>query len=266
MNPLAALRLCLVCVACVLPLAAHAQNAFTTQSVNMRAGPDSAFPLVAWIPAGTPVQVFGCLEGWRWCDVQWGFNRGFVWSQALQTSFGPQPSVIFYGGPGVGLPLITFSIGSYWNSFYRNQPWWGSRNYWFNRPPPPPPPVWRPPPPGWRPPPVVHPSPRPPAVRPPPPRPPSVNPPPRPPSVNPPPRPPSVNPPPRPIQPSPPPSINRPPRPTDTGQPSRPGTGGSSGGGPGGGGSGAGAPGGRPPGGGGRSGSSSNNQPARPGT
>ncbi|HNW10046.1 MAG TPA: SH3 domain-containing protein, partial [Candidatus Rifleibacterium sp.] len=97
MNMLAAARRLALALAFALPVAAAAQNAFTTQSVNMRAGPDRSFPLVAWIPAGTPVQVFGCLDGWRWCDVQWGFNRGFVWSQFLQTSFGPQPSIIFYG-------------------------------------------------------------------------------------------------------------------------------------------------------------------------
>lgn len=190
-----------------LPIAASAQNAFTTQAVNMRAGPDRSVPLVAWIPAGAAVQVIGCLDGWRWCDTAWGPNRGWVWSRALQTTFGGQPWVISYGGPTLGIPLVTFSIGTYWDSFYRNRPWWDQRNYWFHRPPPPPPPAWRPPPPGWRPP--------PPAVRPPPP--PAVRPPPRPtpppPSVRPPPRP--MPPPPsvRPPQPNPPPSVRPPPRP-----------------------------------------------------
>ena len=94
----------------------------------MRAGPDRSFPLVAWLPAGASVQVFGCIEGWRWCDVQWGFNRGFVWSPFLQMQFQNRPTVIFQGGPMLGVPLITFSIGNYWDSFYRNRPWWNNRN------------------------------------------------------------------------------------------------------------------------------------------
>jgi len=248
MRILALVRSVLLAFALALPLAASAQNAFTAQAVNMRAGPDRSFPLVAWIPAGAAVQVFGCVEGWRWCDTAWGPHRGWVWSQALQTTFQSQPSIIFYGGPTLGIPLVTFSIGTYWNSFYRNRPWWDNRNYWFNRPPPPRPPAWRPPPPGWHPPPAVRPPP--PGVRPPPP--PSVRPPPRP---NPP--PPSVRPPPRPMPPPPttspgpgprPPAaqpITRPPRP-EPGSPGAgrpPPSGGPSVGGPGG-------PGGRPPGGG----------------
>ncbi len=205
-------------VALVLPVSAAAQNAFTTQAVNMRAGPDRSFPLVAWIPAGASVQVFGCVEGWRWCDTQWGRNRGWVWSQALQTIFGSQPGVIFHGGPTLGIPLVTFSIGSYWGSFYRGRPWWDNRNYWMSRPPPPRPPAWRPPPPGWH---------HPPGVRPPPQRPPSSRPPPRP-------TPPVANPPPRPIQPPatgpgpgprpPGNQVTRPPRPAEPGRPGAGGT------------------------------------------
>lgn len=246
----------------ILPLAAAAQNAITTQAVNMRAGPDASFPLVAWIPGGAPVHVYGCVAGWRWCDTQWGMQRGWVWSQTLQTTFG-QPQVVFMGGPALGIPLVTFSINSYWNSWYRNRPWWDNRNYWFNRPPPPPPPVWRPPPPGWRPPP------------------PSVHPP-HGGGGRPPPRPPVSNPPPRPIQPPttgpggggrPPGDISRPSRPPSGAQP--PGGGGgnpgagrppSGGGGPGAGG----APGGRPPGGAGGGGARpvqpASGAPTRPGT
>jgi len=114
-------------VALALPLTVAAQNAFTTQAVNMRAGPDRSFPLVAWIPAGASVQVWGCVEGWRWCDTQWGFHRGWVWSQNLQTTFGAQPGVIFFGGPSTGVPIVSFTIGNYWNSYYRGRPWWVGR-------------------------------------------------------------------------------------------------------------------------------------------
>lgn len=225
MSALTPLRRLLLALAFALPLAASAQNAFTTQAVNMRAGPDRSFPLVAWIPAGAAVQVFGCLDGWRWCDTAWGPHRGWVWSQTLQTTFQNQPWIIFHGGPTLGIPLVTFSIGAYWDSFYRNRPWWDHRDYWFHRPPPPPPPAWRPPPPGWHPPPAVRPPP--PAVRPPPP--PGVRPPPRPtppPSVTPPPRP--MPPPPgtRPPQPpNPPPSVTPPPRPMPQPPASSPGSG-----------------------------------------
>lgn len=165
--------------------AASAQVAFTTQAANMRAGPDRAYPLVAWIAPNTPLQVFGCVNGWQWCDVQWGPNRGWIYAGFLSYTWNNQPTVILQGGPALGLPLVTWSIGPYWDSYYRNRPWWGNRTYWYNRPPPSYP-AWRPPPP------------RPPHYAPPPHRPPNYVPPPN--------RPPQI----QPIQP-------RPPRPVDPG-------------------------------------------------
>ena len=134
-------------------MSAWAQFAFTTQAVNIRAGPDHTFPMVAWLPAGATVNVLGRIDGWRWCDVAAGFNRGWVFGQFLAISYQSQPIVIMNSGGWLGVPLITFSIGSYWDLHYRNRPWWNQRSYWVNRPPP----AWRPPPsrpPGWRPPPV----------------------------------------------------------------------------------------------------------------
>ncbi len=160
-------------------------QAFTTSAVNLRAGPDRGFPLVSWLPGGTPVTVFGCLNGWHWCDVAWGFNRGWVSGRFLALPFGGQQVLIMNSGPRIGVPIVTFSVGPYWGAHYRGRPW-------YHQPPPP----------GWGPPP-----PRPP---PPPPRPPPTA---RPPPAAPPPAPsPSAAPPPaRPPQGTPPPPSTRPP-------------------------------------------------------
>lgn len=168
------------------PAQVSAQTAFTTQAVNMRAGPDRGFPLVAWLPAGTAVNVVGCIDGWRWCDVVTQWERGWVYARFLSLPFQNQRVTILNNGAWLGLPLITFSVGPYWGSHYRGRPWYGRQGQWSGWAPPPP--VVRPPPrpPGWRPPPP--PPPRPPSVRPPPPRPPAQGP-----GMGPPPRP---NPPP----------------------------------------------------------------------
>lgn len=57
--------------------------------------------------------MIGCVEGWQWCDVTVGPNRG---------------------GPTLGIPLIAFAIGPYWDNYYRGRPWYGNRHYWYNRP------------------------------------------------------------------------------------------------------------------------------------
>ena len=117
-----------------------------------------------------PVTVIGCVDGWRWCDVVAGPNRGWVYAQFLSYPYQNQPVPIISGGAILGLPLVTFSIGPYWDNYYRGRPWYGNRSYWYNRPTP----YYRPPPPRYQP---VQ--PRPPVYVPPPHRPPSYVPPPQ---------------------------------------------------------------------------------------
>lgn len=102
----------------------------------MRAGPDVSYPRVATLGRGVTVDVVGCVEGWQWCDVIVGPNRGFVAASYLSYGYAPYgysnaPVVIAQGGPTLGIPLIAFSIGTYWDSYYRGRPWWNDRNRWY---------------------------------------------------------------------------------------------------------------------------------------
>ena len=128
-----ALRLTLVLGLLVaMPGLAGAQT-FVNRDVNLRAGPDRVFPVVTWLRAGTRVRVFGCTSGWRWCDVASGRHRSWL-SSAFLSSWSQR-----------GTPIVTWSIGPYWDMHYRGQPWFGSRSQWDAwgspawRPPPPPP-------------------------------------------------------------------------------------------------------------------------------
>jgi uncharacterized protein YraI len=164
---------------------ASAQSAYTTQAVNVRAGPDREYPQVAWLPAGVSVNVIGCVEGYRWCDIVVGPNRGWVYAQFLSYPYQNQPVTIISGGAILGLPLVTFSIGPYWDNYYRGRPWYGNRAYWYGRPTPyyrPPPQYYQPRPPAYvpsppRPPVYLPPTHRPPGYVPPPSRPPGYVPP-----------------------------------------------------------------------------------------
>lgn len=144
----------LIAAACLAaPLAAAAQQAFASKPVNLRAGPARDYPLVAQLGPGTPVQVAGCVNGYSWCDVtlQDG-NRGWVYARNLNYPYqGNQVPLITYGS-AIGLPIIVFSIGSYWGQYYRGRPWYGQQSHWAHRPHRPRPPVVRPPPPRPKPP------------------------------------------------------------------------------------------------------------------
>ena len=97
------------------------------------------------------MRVFGCLSDYRWCDVSYGPNRGWVYAGFLSYTYQNRPVVIYQSGSVIGFPIITFSIGTYWDTYYRGRPWYRDRSRYYNwRPPParpyrPPPPVSRPP-------------------------------------------------------------------------------------------------------------------------
>lgn len=156
---------CPIILSLAFAFAASAQTAYTTQDVNVHAGPSKDYPLVAWLRPGTQVAVAGCLSTWTWCDVIVGPNRGWVYARYLAYPFQNQNVPIISGGAMLGLPVITFSIVPYWDSYYRGRPWYGNRPHWQYRPPPsvrppaPPPPRPKPPPPGIRPPPQAKPPP-----------------------------------------------------------------------------------------------------------
>jgi uncharacterized protein YraI len=112
---------------------ASAQLAYTTRSINVRAGPDTSYPPVAVLPPGASVQVMGCLDDWSWCDVVFGDNRG--WSYAPYLNYDYQGArVPFYAyAPAFGIPIVTFALGSYWDRYYRGRDFYGRRDYWGGR-------------------------------------------------------------------------------------------------------------------------------------
>lgn len=63
--------------------AAQAASAYTTKAVNMRSAPAKRGEIIVTIPAGKVIQVNGCLENYRWCDVRWRGRRGWVSTHAL---------------------------------------------------------------------------------------------------------------------------------------------------------------------------------------
>jgi uncharacterized protein YraI len=123
-------------------------SGYTTANVNQRSGPSTAYPPITVIPAGASITIYGCLSDDSWCDISWGANRGWMSSAYLQVSYqSHRYPVRGYSG----IPFITFNFGNYWDSYYRNRPFFSQRGKWSNynwqkpgqgpnNPPPQPPP------------------------------------------------------------------------------------------------------------------------------
>jgi uncharacterized protein YraI len=124
----------------LVPAAVFAQTqAVTNSPVNLRAGPARDYPVVSQLPGGAPVTVMGCVAGYTWCDVALPNLRGWVYAGRISYPYQGNPVPVLNYGTVIGLPLVTFSIGTYWGNYYRGRPWYHDQSRWAHHPPPPPP-------------------------------------------------------------------------------------------------------------------------------
>lgn len=117
--------------------AAFAQSlAYTNQPVDVYAGPSEEYPVVAQVPPSAQLAVYGCVDDYSWCDVGAPGLRGWVYGEYLDYPYqGAEVPIMTYGSQ-IGVPIVTFSFGTYWDHYYRGRPWYHDRDRWANHPPP----------------------------------------------------------------------------------------------------------------------------------
>src|SRR3954454_2688304 len=62
-------------------------NAYVTADVNLRAGPDTDFPVLVVVPEQAAVTIYDCVDDLSWCDLSYGEERGWVSAQYLQAFY-----------------------------------------------------------------------------------------------------------------------------------------------------------------------------------
>lgn len=127
---------CATALLLLVPAAAFAVPGYTVATVNMLAGPDTQYPLIYSLDAGTPVDVQGCTEGWQWCDVIAAGSRGWIAGPYIEYLYNNQPVIVTDYGARIGIPIVTFAIGTYWGRYYVNRPFYRDRTRWYARPVP----------------------------------------------------------------------------------------------------------------------------------
>lgn len=118
----------------VVPASAQAQQmAYVSKEVNLRAGPSSDYPVVAILGAGVTITVEGCLSDYRWCDVSVGPNRGWLYAGNIVYPYQGENVPLLTYGSAIGIGVVVFSIGHYWDDYYRYRPWYPQRQLWIDR-------------------------------------------------------------------------------------------------------------------------------------
>ncbi|WP_342643205.1 DUF1236 domain-containing protein [Rhodoligotrophos ferricapiens] len=114
------------------PAAAQAQEVFATTDLNLRAGPSPEFPVVTAIPAQQSVEFHGCLEGRSWCDVTFNGNRGWAYGRYLAYQTASVRTVVTQAPATVEVPTVTYDTAEYWDTYYRDRPFYQQRERWIH--------------------------------------------------------------------------------------------------------------------------------------
>lgn len=115
------------------PATAMARPGFVTTDVHLRAGPSTNFPVVTTIFDGARVHIHGCLHDYKWCDVSWRGDRGWIYARYLQFRYGHHRVRLPRFAARIDLPIVGFSVGRYWHRHYRHRHFYSRRDYWRDR-------------------------------------------------------------------------------------------------------------------------------------
>lgn len=123
---------------CGVPLllfcaAALADNAMTTESADLYAGPDDSYPVVAELDSNSPIQVMGCLDDWSWCDVVAADTRGWMYAPDITYGYEGGYVPLYTYAPSLGIAVVPFTLDVYWGRYYHSRPWYGQRTEWEHR-------------------------------------------------------------------------------------------------------------------------------------
>lgn len=110
--------------------AALAAPGYTRTTVYLRAGPGFDYPVIDKLSSKRRVEVLGCLRDWDWCEVRYKNDRGWVSEGALEALHRNRRITIVEARPVYHIPVVSFSVNSYWDKHYKNRPFYRDRAHW----------------------------------------------------------------------------------------------------------------------------------------
>ena len=117
-------------VAVVLPLSpalARVMTGYTVRPTEILSGPDGDYPTVRDLGPDSRLTVYGCLNDWSWCDVSYRYDRGWIAGEDIAVTYQGRRRAIT---PYIGLGVLSFMFGTYWDNHYRGRPFYSDRPRW----------------------------------------------------------------------------------------------------------------------------------------
>ena len=117
------------------PALARDSRAFTLRSTPILAGPERDYPVLRWLRANRAVTVHGCLDDQSWCDVSARADRGWVDGSDLAVTYRGRRTRIDAGiNAELGIGIVSFLFGNYWDDHYRGRSFYAQRSRWEPQP------------------------------------------------------------------------------------------------------------------------------------
>ncbi len=108
---------------------AFAAEGVAIHSGTLRAGPGNSYPVVAAVSTGEDLTIFGCLNGYSWCDVSADGDRGWLSGARIEFLRSGARVSLSDNYDSFGLVFITFGLTDYWGRYYDNRPWFGDHRW-----------------------------------------------------------------------------------------------------------------------------------------
>lgn len=100
-----------------------------TTNLNVRAGPGK-YPIIGKISRGTPLNVRGCVQGYKWCDVSTRGFRGWVAGQHIGANYRSRHDTVSVLGNLLGLNVVTYDERTYWGNNYYDRDFYRTKYGW----------------------------------------------------------------------------------------------------------------------------------------
>lgn len=112
---------------------AMAAPGYASNELKVRAGPDSDYPVITRVADNRLLDIRGCTDGWKWCEVSTHGARGWVPADQLRIVYQGKRVQLKNYGERLRVPVVGYDRKDYWQRNYRDRDFYRSGSQWDRR-------------------------------------------------------------------------------------------------------------------------------------